>query len=64
MSKGFTLFLGVVELAGALGVAVGVLTQLAALGLVLVMLGAIRKKGLSSGSSASGARVPTGGTTT
>ena len=44
MSKGFTLFLGVAELAGGLGVAFGVLIQFAALGLILVMLGAIQKK--------------------
>ena len=44
MSKGFTLFLGVAELAGGLGVVFGVLAQLAALGLILVMLGAIYKK--------------------
>lgn len=44
MSPGVTAFLGVAELAGALGVAFGVLTQLAALGLILVMLGAIQKK--------------------
>jgi putative oxidoreductase len=44
MSKGFTVFLGVAELAGALGVAFGVLTQLAAAGLILLMLGAIQKK--------------------
>jgi len=44
MSKGFTIFLGIAELAGGLGVAFGVLTQLAALGLILVMLGAIQKK--------------------
>ncbi len=44
MSESFTLFLGIAELAGALGVAVGVLTQLAALGLILIMLGAIQKK--------------------
>jgi putative oxidoreductase len=44
MTKGFTMFLGVAELAGGLGVAVGVLTQLAAIGLILVMLGAIQKK--------------------
>lgn len=44
MSKPFTLFLGIAELAGGLGVAFGVLTQLAALGLILVMLGAIQKK--------------------
>jgi putative oxidoreductase len=44
MSKGFTVFLGSAELAGALGVMLGVLTQLAAIGLILVMLGAIQKK--------------------
>jgi putative oxidoreductase len=44
MSKGFTALLGAAELAGALGVAFGVLTQLAALGLILLMLGAIQKK--------------------
>ena len=44
MSKGFTVFLGVAEMSGGLGVAFGVLTQLAATGLILVMLGAISKK--------------------
>jgi putative oxidoreductase len=44
MSKGFTIFLGIAEVAGGLGVAAGVLTQLAALGLILIMLGAIWKK--------------------
>ena len=44
MSPGFTRFLGLAELAGGLGVAVGVLTQVAALGLILLMLGAIQKK--------------------
>ncbi len=44
MSKGVTIFLGVAEIAGALGVAFGVLTAWAALGLSLVMLGAIYKK--------------------
>jgi putative oxidoreductase len=44
MSPGFTRFLGVAELAGGLGVAIGVLPQLAALGLILLMLGAIQKK--------------------
>ncbi len=44
LSKGFTIFLGLAELAGGLGVAFGVLTQLAAIGLILVMLGAIDKK--------------------
>lgn len=44
MSKGFTAFLGAAELAGAMGVILGVLTQLAAAGLILLMLGAIQKK--------------------
>src|SRR6476659_6899055 len=44
MPPGFTRVLGVAEIAGGLGVALGVLTQLAALGLILVMLGAIQKK--------------------
>jgi putative oxidoreductase len=44
MSKSFTLFLGAAELAGGLGVISGVLPQLAAIGLILVMLGAIQKK--------------------
>lgn len=44
MSKRFTIFLGVAEIAGGLGIALGVLTQLAASGLILLMLGAINKK--------------------
>jgi putative oxidoreductase len=40
----FTVFLGSAELAGALGLAAGVLTQWAAVGLILIMLGAIYKK--------------------
>jgi putative oxidoreductase len=44
MSKGFTVFLGAAEMAGALGVMFGVLAQLAAGGLILLMLGAIQKK--------------------
>ncbi len=44
MSKAFTIFLGVAEVAGGLGVAFGVLTQLAAFGLILIMFGAIQKK--------------------
>lgn len=44
MSKGFTIFLGTAEVAGSLGVVFGVLTQLAAVGLILIMLGAIQKK--------------------
>ena len=44
MSKSFTIFLGAAELAGGLGVILGVFAQLAAIGLILVMLGAIQKK--------------------
>jgi putative oxidoreductase len=44
LSPAVTRVLGIAELAGGLGVALGVLTQLAAIGLVLVMLGAIQKK--------------------
>ena len=44
LPPGVTRWLGVAELAGGLGVALGVLTQAAALGLILVMLGAIQKK--------------------
>ena len=43
-SKGFTIFLGAAELAGGLGVILGVLAQLAAIGLILLMLGAIQRK--------------------
>lgn len=44
MSPGSTRALGIAQMAGALGVALGVLTQLAALGLIAVMLGAVHKK--------------------
>jgi putative oxidoreductase len=44
MSKGFTIFLGAAELAGSLGVILGVLAQLAAIGLILILLCAIQKK--------------------
>jgi putative oxidoreductase len=44
MSKAFTVFLGAAEIAGALGVVFGVLTQLAGGGLILLMFGAIQKK--------------------
>ena len=44
MSLGFTIFLGVAELAGSMALVLGVLTQWAALGLILIMLGAIYKK--------------------
>ena len=44
LSPGLSLLLGWVEMAAAVGVALGVLTQVAALGLMMVMLGAIQKK--------------------
>ena len=44
MGKSFTVFLGAAELAGGLGVISGVFAQLAAIGLILVMLGAIQRK--------------------
>jgi putative oxidoreductase len=44
LSPGTTRMLGLAEMAAALGVAFGLLTQVAALGLMLVMLGAIQKK--------------------
>ena len=44
MSKGFTILLGAAEVAGSFGVIFGGLTQLAATGLILLMLGAIQKK--------------------
>jgi putative oxidoreductase len=47
MSKSFTIFLGAAEIAGGLGIAFGVLTQLAAPGLIALMLGAIWKKTVS-----------------
>ena len=44
MSKGFTVFLGAAEMAGSVGVILGVLTQLGALGLILIMIGAVQRK--------------------
>jgi putative oxidoreductase len=44
LSPGVTRVLGWAEVAAALSVALGVLTQVAALGLILIMLGAIQKK--------------------
>jgi len=44
MSKGFTILLGAAEIAGGLGLIFGFLAQLAAIGLILIMLGAIWKK--------------------
>jgi putative oxidoreductase len=43
-SATLALVLGLAEMAGALGVASGILLQPAAIGLILVMLGAIQKK--------------------
>jgi putative oxidoreductase len=43
-SEGLTIFLGIAEVAGSLGIMFGVLTQLAAIGLIIVMLGAIHRK--------------------
>ena len=61
-SKGFTVFLGIAEVAGSLGVAFGVLTQLAAFGMILLMLEASRRKS-SPGIPDSGERKPTVGIT-
>ncbi len=44
ITKGFTSFLEVAEIAGSLGIIFGVLSQIAALGLIVLMLGAIQKK--------------------
>jgi putative oxidoreductase len=43
-SPAFTAFLGSGEVLGSIGVAFGILSQLAAIGLMLIMLGAIQKK--------------------
>ncbi len=44
LSVPFTIFIGAAELAGSLGLAFGVLTQWAALGLILIMFGAVCMK--------------------
>jgi putative oxidoreductase len=44
MPKSFVMFLAVAEVAGGAGLILGVLQQLAAIGLVLIMLGAVQKK--------------------
>ena len=44
LPPGVTRLLGLGEIAGGMGVAIGFLTQFAALGLILIMLGAIQKK--------------------
>ncbi len=43
-SPALTGFLGSAEVLGSIGVALGILIQLAAIGLILIMLGAIQKK--------------------
>jgi putative oxidoreductase len=58
----FATFLGIAEIAGGLGLAFGVLTQLAAVGLILIMLAAIYKK-ILFGERVSGERSRPGGTT-
>ena len=40
----FTFFIGCAEIAGSLGVAFGVFTQAASIGLILIMFGSIQKK--------------------
>ena len=55
MSVPFTIFLGAAECAGTMGLATGVLAPWAAVGLILLMLGAIYKKAWC-GRQASGAR--------
>jgi putative oxidoreductase len=44
MTVPLTVFIGAAELAGAIALVAGLLTQWAALGLILIMLGAIYKK--------------------
>src|SRR2546426_9486649 len=44
VSKRFAVFVGCAESLGSRGIVFGVLTQLAALGLIAIMLGAIQKK--------------------
>jgi putative oxidoreductase len=44
LPKSVTLFLAVAEIAGGVGLILGILQQLAAIGLILIMLGAVQKK--------------------
>jgi putative oxidoreductase len=44
LPRGPTIFLAVAELLGGIAVIIGLLTQLAAIGLILIMLGAIQRK--------------------
>lgn len=44
LPKNLTIFLAAAELLGGIAVVIGFLTQLAAIGLILIMLGAVSKK--------------------
>jgi putative oxidoreductase len=44
LPRGFTIFLAIAELAGGAGIILGILQQLAAIGCMLIMLGALQKK--------------------
>jgi putative oxidoreductase len=44
LPKGVTIFLAVAELLGGFAVVIGFLTQLASIGLILIMLGALQRK--------------------
>jgi putative oxidoreductase len=44
LSKGLMMFIAIAEVAGGIAVVVGTLQQLAAVGLILIMVGAIQKK--------------------
>jgi putative oxidoreductase len=44
LPKSVTMFIAVAEVAGGAGLILGILQQLAAIGLILIMLGAIQKK--------------------
>jgi putative oxidoreductase len=44
LPKNVAIFIAVAELAGGAGIILGILQQLAAIGLILIMLGAIQKK--------------------
>jgi putative oxidoreductase len=62
MSKGYTIFLGIAEVAGGLGVAAGVLTQHAAMRLILIMLARSIRRSLA-GTRLLGKKIPAGITT-
>ena len=44
VSRDFAIFLGVAEVLGGIAITIGFLQRLAALGLILIMLGAVQKK--------------------